>query len=480
MKIAIYTRVSTDTQADKEFNSCEAQEQKIRSFVLSQENMMVYKVYSDQGYTGANTDRPALTEMLNDIQNSKVDLVAAYKIDRLTRSPKDFYHLIDIFEQHKVNFISVTERFDTSTPSGRLLRNIMLTFAQFERELISERTRDKMHECAKKGLWTCGHTPFGYKRLEKKLIIEPVEAKIVRAIFEIFISTGSTAEVYKKLKEKSLFNRRGLPISQEEIGKILKRIVYIGKIEFKGNIYQGIHEPIISAELLEAAQGLRKERAKKSKVFNFSLFPGIVLCKECGSVMSASFSNKFKDARRIRYFYYRCSSVTKRDISFCATRYVSADRLDSFIIDSLDKISKNRQYLESLIFTLNYQQDGCQKGIEPVGSASSYSPERLKDILRDITMVPKFKSKTEKEIIIQKHIKQINYSKEAIEVVINYSDFGAENLNGGSFPAVGVCRRPNADRRTPSQKRKTADLGKSAVCSNFLVAPRGIEPRSSA
>ena len=157
-------------------------------------------------------------------------------------------------------------------------------------------------------------------------------------------------------------------------------------------------------------------------------------------------------------------------------RHVSADRLDSYIIDNLHKISKNRQYLESLIFTLNYQQDGCQTGIEPEGSTSSYTPERLKEILQNIAMVPKCKTKAEKNIVIQKHIKQINYSKEAIEVVINYSDFGAENLNGASSAAAGVCPHPNAGRRTPSQKRKTANLGKSAVRSNFLVALTGVEP----
>ena len=476
MKIAIYTRVSTDTQADKEFNSCEAQEQKIRSFVSSQENMAIYKVYSDQGYTGANTDRPALMEMLNDIQNSKIDLVLAYKIDRLTRAPKDFYQLIEIFEQHKVTFISVTERFDTSTPSGRLLRNIMLTFAQFERELISERTRDKMLERAKKGFWNSGHTPFGYKRENKRLIIEPKEADIVKTIFETYLSTGSTAKVYKRLKADSLFNRQGIPISHEEIRKLLMRAVYIGQIEYQGNIYQGLHDPIISKELFDAAKCLRKERVKKSKVFNYSLFPGLVHCKDCGSVMSAVFSNKIKGSLRIRYFYYRCSSVTKRDNSFCDTRHVSSDRLDSFVIENLNKISKNPQYLESLIFTLNYQQEGCQMGIEPEGSTSPYTPERLKEILQNIAVVPKFKTKAEKEVIIKKHIKQINYSKEAIEVVINYSDCGAENLNGGSLPAAGVWAAANAGRRTPPQKQKTANPEKSTVRSYNLVALTGVEP----
>ena len=153
LKCAIYTRVSTDMQAEREFNSCESQEQKIKSFIKSQENMEIFKVYSDPGFTGANLERPALQELLEDVRQKKINLVIAYKIDRLTRSPKDFYHLIEIFDKHEVNFISVTERFDTSTPSGRLLRNIMLTFAQFERELTSERTRDKLLERAQKGLW---------------------------------------------------------------------------------------------------------------------------------------------------------------------------------------------------------------------------------------------------------------------------------------------------------------------------------------
>jgi len=153
---AIYTRVSTDNQAEKEFSSCDAQEQKIKSFIASQENWQIFKVYSDAGYSGATTERPALQKLLSDLKKEKIDIVFVYKIDRLTRSPKDFYQLIEFFEQSKIDFISITERFDTSTPAGRLLRNIMLTFSQFERELASERTKDKMLERAKKECATAG------------------------------------------------------------------------------------------------------------------------------------------------------------------------------------------------------------------------------------------------------------------------------------------------------------------------------------
>ena len=188
---AIYTRVSTENQAEKEFSSCSAQEEKIRAFIKSQENWKVYKVYSDAGFSGAILNRPALQELLDDIKQKKIDIVLVYKIDRLTRSPKDFYQLIEIFEKYNVSFISITERFDTSTPAGRLLRNIMLTFAQFERELASERTKDKMIERAKKGMWNGGIVPYGYSKENKKLVINPKEAEIVKLIFEMYITTGS-------------------------------------------------------------------------------------------------------------------------------------------------------------------------------------------------------------------------------------------------------------------------------------------------
>ncbi len=130
-KCAIYTRVSTDMQAEKEFNSCETQELKIKTFIQSQEKFSIYKTFSDPGFSGGNLKRPALQELLSNIQNNQIDIVISYKIDRLTRSPKDFYHLVEIFDKHNVDFISVTERFDTSTSAGRLLRNIMLTFCRF-------------------------------------------------------------------------------------------------------------------------------------------------------------------------------------------------------------------------------------------------------------------------------------------------------------------------------------------------------------
>ena len=459
MKAAIYTRVSTDVQAEVELNSCETQESKIMSFIASQNNIEVYQVYSDQGYTGANTDRPALKNMLVDIQQGKIDIVISYKIDRLTRSPKDFYQLIEIFEKYDVSFLSITERFDTSTPSGRLLRNIMLTFAQFERELISERIRDKMLERARKGLWTSGRPPFGYKRDERKLVIEPREADIVRTIYESFVSRPSLYGIYNMLKEKKLFNRFDLPLSKTAIDVILKNSLYHGMIRHKGKIYQGIHESIITKELFDEVQNIRKDRIrpKRMTTYNFSLFPSLIQCKECGSFMCAVFTNKIKAGRRTRYFYYRCSIIDKRDRSFCGIRQVSADRLDKFITDNLDKIRKNKQYLDSLIYVLNHNGNDSLDGLEPAGSCSPIEVEKVQEILKNIVDASKLKGKTEKRLVIKRHIEKVIYSKETIEVKLLYSD--------SVDAASDLLRRP------PAEGKFSVDLKDGAACRDASAAP---------
>jgi len=277
MHCAIYTRVSTDNQAaEKEFSSCKAQEEKIKAFVKSQNNWEVFKVYSDAGYTGANLDRPAMQELLNDIKKEKINIILVYKIDRLTRSPKDFYQLIEVFDRYKVDFISITERFDTSTPSGRLFRNIMLTFAQFERELSSERTKDKMIERSKKGLWNGGLVPYGYKKENKRLLINLKETEVIQLIYETYVTTGSLSKTYEELKRQEIKDRRGNPFSKSVIHYILRNIIYTGKIKYAENIYQGVHESIVSKDLFNLAQEIHKEKVRTLRVYKDFLLSGLI------------------------------------------------------------------------------------------------------------------------------------------------------------------------------------------------------------
>lgn len=482
MKAAIYTRVSTDNQAEVEFNSCEAQELKIKSFIKSQDNIEVYNTYSDQGYSGASTERPALQEMLRDIQDGKINEVISYKIDRLTRSPRDFYQLIEVFEQNKVSFVSVTERFDTSTPSGRLLRNIMLTFAQFERELISERTRDKMFERAKKGFWHGGPAPYGYKLENKRLVIHPSEAKTVKLLFKTFNDTHSVGNVYNMLKEKNILYRKGITFSKSEIDWILKRgVIYLGKIKYHDNIYDGMHEPIIKQIVFDETQQYHKYRDKKGKAFNNTLFPGMIECRECGSIMSSVFSNKHKKKRQARYFYYRCSSTFKRDCTACGTRQISADRLDAFIIKNLDMMAQNRQFAESFIYRLNNEKTYPTAGLELKGVRSpqnGYCAENLVKILQNIVDASMLPGKYEKREIMKRHIEKVIYSKETIEVKILYS----ESVDAASGP----LREPPAEVSLSAIRNNGATCRQlssppsrplsAMVRSKTLTPPTGFEP----
>lgn len=419
---AIYTRVSTDLQAEIEFSSCESQEEKIRAFVKSQDNWQIFKVYSDAGYSGANTNRPALQELLEDIKQNKIDIILAYKIDRLTRSPKDFYQLIEVFDKYGTDFISITERFDTSTPAGRLLRNIMLTFAQFERELASERTKDKLLERAKKGLWNGGRPPYGYKRENKKLIINQKEAEIIRLIFETYLETGLVNRVYDLLKDKKIKNRQGKTFTQPFLVFILRNITYIGKRKYAGQIYQGIHQPIISEELFELAQKTHKKRIRKFRVYRDFLFGGLVNCKECGYKMSACFTNKHRNGKLKRYYYYRCTSVNKKGGQACSTKEVSAERIENYILENLERISLDRNYIENLVFKLNHSLNTTRRdGIEPSEVCSKFSVETITSILQSFLFGLASQKGTERNLFAKRFIKEIIYSKENIK--INLGEF---------------------------------------------------------
>jgi DNA invertase Pin-like site-specific DNA recombinase len=429
---AIYTRVSTDLQAEKEFSSCESQEEKVRSFIQSQNNWQIYKVYSDPGYTGAHINRPALQELLEDIKQRKIDIILVYKIDRLTRSPKDFYQLIEFFEKYNVSFISITERFDTSTPAGRLLRNIMLTFAQFERELASERTRDKMIERAKKGIWNGGIPPFGYKKENKRLIPHPKEAEIVRLIFETYIETGSATKVYDLLKEKDIKNRQGKPFYKSVIGFILRNIIYTGKIKYDGKIYQGIHQPIISEEIFEMAQKIHKKKVKKFRVYRDFLFGGLVNCENCNFKMSPCFTNKYSKGKLKRYYYYRCNSTHHKDWQSCSIKQVSADRLENYILENLERISLDKNYIENLVFRLNHSLNTPHRsGYELTKSYSKFSSEVISSLLKFFLSILAQKKGIERNLLVKKFIEKIIYSKENIKISLFYSEnfknFLAEN-----------------------------------------------------
>ncbi|TSC91186.1 MAG: Resolvase protein [Parcubacteria group bacterium Licking1014_17] len=446
---AIYTRVSTDMQAEKEFSSCEAQEQKIRSFIASQNDWQVFKIYNDAGFSGATLQRPKIQELLLDLKKEKIDVVLVYKIDRLTRSPKDFYQLIEFFEQAKIDFISITERFDTSTPAGRLLRNIMLTFSQFERELTSERTKDKMLERARKGLCNGGFTPYGYSRQNKKLVVNSKEAEEIKSIFETYIETGSLAKTYSMLKGRNIKSKFGKNFSKTVLAYLLRNIVYIGRIKHRNEIYQGVHEPIISEEIFALAQKIHKEKLKNFRVYKNFLFGGLIKCEKCGSNMSGSFSNKHRDGKfDRRYYYYRCTSTTKFDWQSCPVKQVSAERLENFCLENLERILLDKNYIENLVFRLNNDSEARhQNGCELTKSCSKFSAENITNTLKFFVDGIKKTKGIERNLFAKKFLSNIFYSPETIKFRFILPQSGGEAAANAS-PAPLVA---GLGERTSSQ-----------------------------
>ena len=479
LNCAIYTRVSTDNQAEVEFNSCQAQEEKIKSFINSQENLFVFKVYSDAGFSGASLERPALVEMLRDIQENKINVVIVYKIDRLTRSPKDFYALMEIFEQHEVDFISITERFDTSTPSGRLLRNIMLTFAQFERELTSERTKDKLLERANKGMWNGGGLPFGYKIVDKRLVPEEQKSQKLKQIFAIFAETTSLAKTYQLLRERKIFNDKNLSFSKAHLQSILRNPIYTGKMRFSGKIYQGLHQPLISEDLFSYVQQFRRERFRRLRLYKDYLLAGLVHCAECNSFMTPAHSTK-KSLKR--YYYYRCTKTFKQDWNACSIRHINADRLERFVIDNLKRISVDTHYIDSSIFKLNFEALGVHQGLGLSASCSPIDPKMVQENLKNLVSYLEKASKIEQALAIKRYIKDILYSKESIQInmLCHPQPIDRQSIkNPAPLLNVQACGWVGA-AASPAIFKKFQE--KSPIASNRamlnMAPPRGLEPRT--
>ena len=355
LRCAIYTRVSTDTQSEIEFNSCESQKEQILSYVGTQNDLKVVRVYSDAGYTGSNLKRPALQNLLHDATAGSIDCVLVYKIDRLTRSPRDFYDLMEYFDTYGISFISTTQRFDTSTATGRLIRNIMLDFAQFEREMTVERTKDKMYQRVQKGLWNGGIAPYGYKRENKKLIIDEQEAACVRAVFDSYIHTGSLART-REVINRTYKTRKGRQFSKSSIFGMLRNPVYAGKMRYGGKIYDGEHEPIVMEAQFMKIQTLLKQYEPKgeTKIARTYLLAGLIHCADCGSVMTPTYTKKKKASGKPSYiYYYRCTKTYQYGWRACSVKSVNAKKIEQFVIEQIKELSRNEVLIHETIDRIN-------------------------------------------------------------------------------------------------------------------------------
>ena len=255
-RCAVYCRVSSDERLDQSFNSLDAQKDAGLAYIVSQRAegwIPLPDDYIDPGFSGGNMERPGLKRLMADIEAGKVDIVVVYKIDRLTRSLGDFSRLIEVFERHRVSFVSVTQQFNTTTSMGRLMLNVLLSFAQFEREVTGERIRDKIAASKAKGMWMGGHPPLGYRVDDRRLVVVDVEAKLVNRIFTDFVACRSTTDLVRQLAADGKTNKQGKPFSKQMLYKLLHNRVYRGEIPHKGQFHLGTHTAIIDQALWDAA-----------------------------------------------------------------------------------------------------------------------------------------------------------------------------------------------------------------------------------
>lgn len=351
---AIYTRKSTNEGLEKDFTTLDAQREAGESYVKSQKSqgwVILSEKYDDGGYTGADANRPALQKLINDIKQGKINCIVVNKVDRLSRSLLDFTRLLGFFEEYQVAFVSVTQHFNTDSSMGRLTLNILLSFAQFEREMISERTRDKIGAARRKGKWTGGQPMLGYDvDPEKlKLVINEQEAKLVRKIYKLYLEVNSILTTTIMLNEQGYTTKKyvaktgktfgGVKFNKNNVHRIIMNVLYIGKVLYNDKLYDGEHEAIIDEELFEKVRERIKYNGNDRKIRKNAKCAGLLSqllrCEACDCPMIHTYSVKDKVKK---YRYYVCLKAQTLGYATCPTRSVNAQEMEDTVITHIPKI----------------------------------------------------------------------------------------------------------------------------------------------
>ena len=373
-RCAIYTRKSHELDAEQDFNTLDAQREAGENYIASQKAkgwVCLAEHYDDGGFSGGNLNRPALQRLMEDIRAGRVDIVVVYKLDRLSRSLVNFGELQDFFEQYGVSFVSVTQEINTSTSSGRVMLNILMSFAQYEREQIAERVRDKVLAAKKRGKHCGGYPVLGYDvdPASKKLMINPREAETVRFVFKRYLECGSAKEVAVELERmgcrgkvwttKNGVHHDGQKINNHMIYRMLKSPLYVGRVPHRDTSYPGEHEAIVDGETWRKAQELLAANLThdaKRKSVKLQPFAGLVQCGHCGGAITLSHTVKSK---KRQYGYYICNEDTKRNIKICPTPRIPAAEFEALVLKELTGVLKTPTMLAKIDRRLDFaEEDG--------------------------------------------------------------------------------------------------------------------------
>lgn len=372
IRCAVYTRKSTEEGLDQEFNTLDAQRESAEAYVASQRHegwVCIPDRFDDGGFTGGNMDRPALKRLVTRIESGDVDCVVVYKVDRLSRSLLDFARMMELFDKHLVTFVSVTQQFNTTSSMGRLTLNILLSFAQFEREIISERTRDKIAAARRKGKWIGGIPVLGYDvdLQSSKLVVNEEEAERVRAIYNLYMEYKALIPVVQEIERRGWRNklwttrkgqeRGGKLFTKNSLHRMLTNVLYTGNVEYKGTIYKGEHTGIVEVDLWQQVRDtLRRNGSTGGKdVRNKygALLKGLLYCAPCGTGMMHTYTSK--DTKRYRY--YVCLNAQQRGWSSCPTKALNAHEIETAVIDHIRNICSNERIIAATAAKVREESD---------------------------------------------------------------------------------------------------------------------------
>jgi len=381
LRCAIYTRKSTEEGLEQEYNSLDAQRDSGEAYIASQKHegwTCLPTRYDDGGFTGGNLERPALQRLLADIEDGKINCIVVYKVDRLSRSLIDFAKIMDVLERNKVSFVSVTQQFNTSTSMGRLMLNVLLSFAQFEREIISERTRDKIAAARRKGKWIGGRPILGYDIASNgsggRVTVNEDEAARVRQIYELYVQHHSLIPTLREIQRrgwrtKAWTPRKGEPrggkrFAKDSLYRLLTNVLYIGKVRYHDEIYEGEHAGIVSEALWHRVQDALRHNGRCGGTNSGlmrnkygALLKGLLHCGPCGCGMMHTYTSKGNR----RYRYYVCLNAQKRGWENCPTKSVPAAEIERFVVERIKAVGHDDEVLARTLAQARAQN---QEGLE--------------------------------------------------------------------------------------------------------------------
>jgi len=380
IRCAVYTRKSTEEGLHQEFNSLDAQREAAEAYIASQQHegwVCLPDRYDDGGYTGANMERPGLKRLFEDLERGGIDCVVVYKVDRLSRSLMDFARMMEAFEKHQVSFVSVTQHFNTTHSMGRLTLNILLSFAQFEREIISERTRDKIAAARRKGKWAGGMPVLGYDvdAHGSKLVINADESERVRAIFALYLEKQSLIQTGSELNRRGWTTKRwttrkghergGEPFDKARVFRVLSNVVYRGKVRYKDEIHAGEHHAIVDEETFQSVQKMLRSNGRTGGMHvrnkYGALLKGLLYCKPCSRPMMHTYTSKGNRC----YRYYTCYTAQKQGWHACPSKSLPAEQIERFVVEQIRAIGK-----DPAVMTMALEQARSQ-GVEETAALES-------------------------------------------------------------------------------------------------------------